>query len=48
VIVRGVQYRKEQILDFTVYTMRIWGWRYGAELILNITVFVVRGWRKAM
>ena len=38
----GGKYRKELILNVTVFVVRVWGGQYRKELILNVTVFVVR------
>ena len=39
--VLGVQYRKELIMNVTVFVVRVWEGQYREELILNVTVFVV-------
>jgi len=43
-MVWGVQYRKELVLNITVFVLRVWGGQYREELILNVTVCVVEVW----
>ena len=40
----GKAYRKELIVNVTVFVVRVWGVEYREELLLNVTVFVVRVW----
>jgi hypothetical protein len=44
VVLESGIYRKELILNISVFVVMVWGWEYLEELILNITVFVVRFW----
>jgi len=36
--------RVEQILNVTVFVVRVWGGQYEGEWILNVTVLIMRAW----
>ena len=38
--VSGGQYRKELVLNVTVFVVRVWGWQCREKLILNVTVLL--------
>jgi len=38
------QYREEQVLNFTVFVLRVWGGQYREGMILYVTLCFVSFW----